>query len=147
MELAELVVVTKADGDLLPAANRAEADLRHALHLLRPLHTAWTPTVLRTSAVTGEGLADVWDAVLAHRRALDASGELAAQRAAQQRAWLWSELRDGLVERFVASVGADLTAAETAVTAGHELPTVAAARLLDRATTTARVHAPGSDSS
>ena len=76
MELAELVVVTKADGDLAPAANRAAADLRHALHLMRPLHAAWTPQVLLSSAIEGTGLAEVWEAVIEHRTTLRESGDL-----------------------------------------------------------------------
>lgn len=130
MELAELVVVTKADGDLLPAANRAAADLRHALHLMRPLHAAWTPTVLSTSSVQGTGLADVWDAVLAHRRALEESGELGRLRSEQLRRWLWTELREGLLDRFVAGSAERITAAELDVTSGRTLPTIAAERLL-----------------
>lgn len=132
MELADLVVVTKADGDLLPAANRAAGDYRHALHLLRPLHRSWTPQVLSTSAFTGDGLAEVWDAVLAHRAALEGSGELVGQRAEQATQWLWTELREGLVERFVGSAGDEVRSAELDVAAGRALPTVAADRLLDR---------------
>src|SRR3546814_16737172 len=112
MELAELLVVTKADGDLAPAANRASADLKHALQLLRPLHRSWTPRVVLTSAHTGAGLAEVWDAVLEHRRALEASGELQSLRGEQARQWLWTELREGLVERFVAVAGAAVRSAE-----------------------------------
>ncbi|MFP5322019.1 MAG: methylmalonyl Co-A mutase-associated GTPase MeaB [Acidimicrobiia bacterium] len=131
MELAELLVVTKADGDLAPAANRAAADLRHALQLLRPMHRSWTPRVLLTSALTGTGLAEVWDAVLEHRAALEASGELTELRGEQARQWLWTELREGLVERFVAGAGEAVRSAELDVVAGRTLPTVAADRLLD----------------
>ena len=131
MELAELVVVTKADGDLLPAANRAAADLRHALHLMRPVHVAWTARVLSTSAFQGAGLDDVWDAVQEHRHALDGAGALGPMRSEQLRRWLWSELREGLVDRFVADAGERLAAAERDVTAGRKLPTIAADELLD----------------
>lgn len=131
MELAELVVVTKADGDLLPAANRAAADLRHALHLMRPVHDAWTAQVLSTSSYEGTGLADVWTAVQEHRGALDEAGALGPMRSEQLRRWLWSELREGLVDRFVADAGERLASAERDVTAGRVLPTVAADELLD----------------
>jgi len=131
MELAELLVVTKADGDLEPAAKRAAADLKHALQLLRPVHHAWSPRVLLTSAHTGLGLAEVWDAVLEHRQALEDSGELQSLRGEQARQWLWTELREGLVERFVADAGDAVRSAELDVVAGRELPTIAADRLLD----------------
>ena len=131
MELAELVVVTKADGDLEPAANRAAADLRHALQLMRPLHHSWTPRVLLSSAMAGTGLAEVWDAVVEHRAALADAGDLDRLRAEQLRRWLWSELREGLVDRFVRRAGDAVHEAERDVVAGRTLPTVAADRLLD----------------
>ena len=130
MELVELAVVTKADGELASAARRAGADLRHALHLMRPVNAAWTPRVLLASAVEGTGLAEVWEAVLEHRSTLEADGTLDRLRAEQLRRWLWAELREGLVERFTAGAGEELRAAELDVVAGRTLPTVAASRLL-----------------
>lgn len=131
MELAELIVVTKADGDLAAAANRAAADLRHALKLMRPLHTEWTPEVISTSSMTGVGLDDVWRAVVEHRAALSGGGALDSLRARQREQWLWSEIRDGLTDRFVAGTGEALKAAVDRVRRGEQLPTVAAAALLD----------------
>ncbi|MDZ7675224.1 MAG: methylmalonyl Co-A mutase-associated GTPase MeaB [Acidimicrobiales bacterium] len=130
MELAELVVVTKADGDFASAASRAAADLRHALQLMRPVHASWTPTVLLTSAFERTGLEEVWDAIRAHHDALDSSGELDDLRAEQLRRWLWSELREGLLDRFVGEAGDAVTQAELDVVAGRVLPTVAAEHLL-----------------
>lgn len=96
-ELADLVVVTKADGELAGAARQAAADYRHALHLLRPRHQGWVPEVLLCSAPTGVGIPDVWEALGRHRRALDDRGALAARRAAQAEAWLWAEVGERLL--------------------------------------------------
>ncbi|MFN8016794.1 MAG: hypothetical protein U0P45_01590 [Acidimicrobiales bacterium] len=132
MELADLVVVTKADGDLEAAANHAAADLRRAIHLLRPKHEGLTTETLLVSSTTGRGVAELWDAVAAVHRHLADAGELHALRASQARAWLWDELRAGLLERFRAdpATAAALPALEAAVEAGEVSPTVAAQRLL-----------------
>jgi LAO/AO transport system kinase len=68
VELADLVVVNKADGDLLAAASAARADYQAALHLLRPATPAWTPEVLTCSALHDQGIEEVWQAVQRHRR-------------------------------------------------------------------------------
>lgn len=132
MELAELVVVTKTDGDLAAAAGRATADLRHALHLMRPLHESWTPMVLAASAYEGTGLTETWDAVVAHRKALESSGDLDRLRQRQRQRWLWSEMRETLVERFVDPTSDAVGGLESAVIAGELLPTIAAMQILDR---------------
>lgn len=132
MELADLVVVNKADGDLIPAARRAAMEYKAALHLMRPKNPYWTPDVKLASALKEEGLADVWAAVEAHRAALEAGGELARVRSAQARAWMWTEVREGLF----AALKTDKDAAqlipklEVEVEAGLTTPTTAARRLL-----------------
>jgi LAO/AO transport system kinase len=96
LELADALIVNKADGELLPAARRARVDYQHALDLLRPASPHWRPPVLLASSVTGEGIGAVWETVLAHRAALESSGELAARRREQARAWLWALVGEGL---------------------------------------------------
>src|SRR3954469_22841568 len=90
MELADLVVVNKADGELAAVAAHTAADYAAALHLVRPRSQAWTPRVLTCSALTGTGIQEVWDAVVEFREAV--STELPALRAAQSREWMWSEV-------------------------------------------------------
>jgi LAO/AO transport system kinase len=133
MELADLVVVNKADGDLAPAAGRAVADYKNAIHLLRPKSAAWTARVLPVSSLSGTGIDAVWDVVGEHGTALRAAGELDRLRAAQARAWLWSEVNDELGGRFRRhpAVRAQLRAVEAEVTAGSLSPAAAARRLLD----------------
>ena len=68
IELADLIVVNKADGDLKAAAKRSAADYQHALRMLRSPTAGWTPEVATCSAQTGEGVVEIWD----DRRALHA---------------------------------------------------------------------------
>lgn len=97
VELAELILVNKADGATRAAALQAVADYRAALRLLRPLTPLWQPEVLAVSAATGDALDQVWDAIRRHEAALDAAGAKQARRAAQAEAALWSDLGDGLI--------------------------------------------------
>jgi len=133
MELADLVVVTKADGDLAAAANHAAADIRRALHLMRPRHAEVDPQVLLVSSPTGGGVPEVWEAVAAAHGALAGSGALVRMRSDQARAALWTELRGALEERLRAdpAVSAALPGIEAAVAAGDLAPGAGARRLLD----------------
>jgi len=132
MELADLVLVNKADGDLKPAAVRTAADYANALRLMPPLHRAWTAEVLILSALHGEGLAWVWDKVLDFQRRMQESGELALRRRDQARAWLWRELSDSLLDLLKNKPGmakrlADL---EAKVVNGKTTPGAAAREVL-----------------
>jgi LAO/AO transport system kinase len=132
MELADLVIVNKADGDLAPAAGRAAADYRNALHLLRPKWQAWTASVLTCSATGDVGIAEVWDAVIDFERKLRDSGELTELRRAQARAWMWSEIDEtlALALRHDTEVQATLAEVEPAVDEGRLSPASAARRVL-----------------
>ncbi len=96
LELADSLVVHKADGDNLAAAERTRADYTQALGLLQPSSARWTPRVLTASAKTGDGIDAFWQVVLEHHELLEANGEREARRREQARAWLWRLLRDGL---------------------------------------------------
>jgi LAO/AO transport system kinase len=134
MELADLVVVTKADGELAGAAARAVADYTHALRLIRPKHADWPTPALMVSAATGAGVNELWDAIAARHDALERTGILARRRAEQAAVWLWSELTDGLVNRFRDDRKAStrLGELETAVREGTMSPSAAAALLLEQ---------------
>ncbi|MFD1624044.1 methylmalonyl Co-A mutase-associated GTPase MeaB [Azospirillum griseum] len=130
VELADLVVVNKADGDLTATARHTVADYRHALMLLR--HGDWRVPVLSCSAVHKIGVDEVWATIGAHRELTEANGQRDRRRAEQARAWLWSEIRETLIDRFRAhpAVRADLARLEDAVTQGAVIPTTAARALL-----------------
>jgi LAO/AO transport system kinase len=99
MELADVIAVNKADGDLTDAAQRSAADLRHAVHLLRPKRPAWEVVVLTCSALTGAGIPELWTAIEAAHDRLGGVG-LATLRAGQNVAWMWNEVTDTLLDRL-----------------------------------------------
>lgn len=132
IELADLVVVNKADGDLEAAAQATASDYASALHLVQPKTAAWTPRVVLCSALEGRGIADVWAAVEDHREALGPD-ELGRLRAAQAREWMWAEIGAGLLERLRTDPEASALAArlESEVVDGALPAPVAADRVLD----------------
>jgi LAO/AO transport system kinase len=132
MELADLIVVNKADGDLLPAANRAVSDHRHAVHLLRPKHPGWEVPVLAVSALQGDGIGEVWAAVERLEDHLRAGGVLDRLRADQSLAWMWDEIREQLVDSFRSDdrVAEQWSTIEAEVRAGRRSPTTGARLLL-----------------
>ena len=135
MEIADLILVNKADGDLKPAANRTRADYAGALRLLRrrPQDPEGFPKALTVSAATGEGLAQAWEemrALVAWRRA---EGHFAARRAAQAQSWFAEEVRQGLLARLETPESrAAMEGFARQVAAGEITPVVAAARMLAR---------------
>jgi len=134
VELADLLVVNKADGALADLARHTAADYAHALHLVRPRTDDWTPRVMLCSALEGMGVGAVWDALVELTTVARASGGLAARRAEQARDWMWAEITETLVEglRADARVSAEIEDLEGEVAAGRLSPTAAARRLLAR---------------
>ena len=132
LELAEVVVVNKADGPHVRDAKRAARELAGALRLVTPPSAPWTPPVLTCSAVEGTGLDDVWATVLQHRAVLGEAG-LARRRAAQQVDWMWALVRDELLGRLRSEPTVRQTAADAAdeVRDGRLTPVLAARRVLD----------------
>lgn len=132
IELADLILVNKADGDMKKAAGRAAADYRHALDLLRPMSPNWTPPVQLCSAREGTGIAEVWETIGRYMDTLSRTGEIAERRAGQAKVWMWSEIEDGLLAAFRDRTGMEreLAAAEAKVAKGEVAPTAAAQALL-----------------
>lgn len=96
MELADVLAVNKADGERVGAAASAARDLRAALRLLHPSRDGWRPPVLTCSGLTGQGVPEVWEAVLRHRTSSTATGEFQARRSAQNERWMWSLVEQGV---------------------------------------------------
>ena len=140
MELADLVVINKADIDP-DAATRARAQISSALRLLghpygdpraAPDALPWRPRVMQISALKGDGLQAFWSAATEFRALQTAQGRIATRRRDQDRAWMWERISAGLQQRFRqhAAVQAALPQASADVRAGRTAPSVAARHLL-----------------
>jgi LAO/AO transport system kinase len=127
VELADMIAVNKADGDNIARARTAAAEYRAALNILVPHSVTWSPPVTTYSALTGNGIEQLWQHVTDHRAKMTASGELAARRRAQQVKWMWSLLEERLTARLRGdpAVRAKLRQAEAAVADGRLAPTLA----------------------
>jgi LAO/AO transport system kinase len=132
IELADLVAVNKADGDNLERAQLAKRDYAAALRYLGARSTSWEPRVVTVSALTGAGMAELWELVEEHHRLLVASGELEERRRHQLGRWMWSLIEEKLLDSFRhhPEVTERLAELERAVAQGTVTPTQAAAELL-----------------
>lgn len=132
LELADALVVNKADGGNEIAAQRAVRDYRAALAMTAPANPNWVPPVLAVSAIEGTGLDQVWDQIQSYFRSLTDSGALANQRANQQVRWMWSMVDDRLRDRLqsspaVSDLASDL---EHQVATAQTTPAAAADQIL-----------------
>jgi LAO/AO transport system kinase len=100
LELADALVVNKADGDQAVAADRTRIQHTQAISLLRPLSPNWSPVVLSVSSIENRGIDDVWATILEHSAKLEARGERQSRRAEQARAWMWNLVEEGLRQAF-----------------------------------------------
>jgi len=132
-EIADLLVVNKADSGHEAAANQAAAEYRSALRMIRPAGEGWQPPVLTCSALENRGLDEVWAKIREHDDIMRANGGLWHRRAQQARTWMWSEIEDSLQRAFREhpGVAARLAELERAVTEGRVPATRAARELLE----------------
>lgn len=148
VEMANILAVTKSDGDLEAAANRTAADYKGALNVLHQTSASrsdngcagddaannlWTPPVVKTSSFTGDGLDDLWRAILRYRKHLLDTGQWDDQRRNQSSYWMWKQFN----RMMQARLQEDPDLRERAKQLEHEMldglltPRVAAQRLLD----------------
>ncbi len=133
MELADLILINKADDDLQALAGRTAAEYRNALRLLHPRSADWTVEVRTCSARDNVGIDEAWETVLKHRDVLEASGQFTTRRAAQARDWMWSEVNDSLITALQSDpeVRKQIPVMEAAASEGRIPPTIAARQLLE----------------
>lgn len=100
VEVADLILVNKADGELYPAAQRIATEYSSALKYLRQRRKDWRPQVLLISSLTGFGLTEFWKVVFEFHKMQVESQQLQRIRREQLKAWMWTYIKEGLWERF-----------------------------------------------
>src|SRR5256884_3636626 len=121
VEIADMIAINKADGDNIYRAKAAAAEYRAALQILNPPSPNWLTPVVTYSALTGAGIAELWDTVLEHRARMIKAGELEARRREQQVKWMWAMLEERMFARLKSDpiLKAKLPRIEAAVAAGR----------------------------
>lgn len=112
LELADVIAITKADGDNEQAARVAARELTIAMKLISGEPDKRRAPVLTCSSYTGAGLDEVWETVTRHRAALERDGDLVARRLEQQRDWLWNMVREEVMESLRTAPGVRRTATD-----------------------------------
>ena len=133
LELADAIAINKADGNNIEHAKKAKIEYEKALNLLTPSSKIWSPPVLTCSAVTLDGIDEIWQTILDHRKKLESSGELADKRRKQALDWMWALVEEGLRDRFYrnSDVEKSLPQIIKAIEKGKTAPTIAAYTLLN----------------
>lgn len=121
IELADAIVVNKADGDNLVRAKRARAEFARVMQVLHPFTQGWEPRALTCSALENEGMEEIWSMIEDFREQLTQSGVFEQRRRAQNIDWFRSLLHQTVIDQFTAEHKSEIDAIESAVERG-ELP-------------------------
>lgn len=132
MELTDLIVVNKADGDNLIRANATRADYEQVLHYLQPATEGWLTGARTCSAATGNGIDELWQVVEQFRRVTRETGVFTRRRQKQNLEWVYTLVREQLEKNFFhhPAVRMAIPAMERSVIDGTIAPTMAALQLL-----------------
>ncbi|PLX76989.1 MAG: methylmalonyl Co-A mutase-associated GTPase MeaB [Desulfuromonas sp.] len=133
MEIADTIIINKAEGDNRPRADLARQQYENALHMMAPKSGNWIVPVLLCSALNHQGIDTVWEKVVAFKEAMQESGEFDAKRSKQNSDWMWTLLMDDLKDYFMRDrqIEALLRQVQESVTKGMSTPSAAARRLLE----------------
>ncbi len=100
LEIADLLVVNKADGDNELRARQAAREYQSAIELLTPTNPDWTPPVMTSSGLTGQGVEAIWEKISDHRALMIAAGDWESRRSDQKVRWMWALIEDRLIHRL-----------------------------------------------
>ena len=127
LEIADMIAITKSDGDNTSRAAITAADYQHALRIITPNNPNWVPPVITISAQDNNGLDVLWNKIDLYHTSMQKSGEWASKRRSQQIRWMWSMVDDRLKRRLKADpkIKAMIPDLEKEVGTGRLIPTLA----------------------
>lgn len=129
MELADLVIINKADGDFKSAANIASADVRSALQLMKAKSSDWTVEVLEASALNDIGIDQVWETIRSFKNIMQQNSEFENKREEQAVAAIWTELNELMLQQVQLDNSNEMTETVQAVKEKQLTPLAAANEL------------------
>ena len=115
MELADLIVINKADGDFKTAAKIAASDVKNALHFMKPKSEHWIVDTLEISALNNQGIESVWHKVEEYKDVMIKQGEFEAKRNQQSIDNIWTDISDLMAAKIKASMKSDIAKIEKKV--------------------------------
>lgn len=132
MELADLVIVNKADGELRSAANVSAANIQQALRLIKPRHEGWRVPVIASSASENKNVSEIWAEVQKFKELRESKNTLVENRRQQASNWLWQETRELLLDKLKShnKINSSLENLKSKVAEGVIPPTIAANQLV-----------------
>jgi LAO/AO transport system kinase len=134
MEMADTIVINKADGNNIQKARRAQAEFANALHLFPPSQSGWIPKVLTCSSLYSKGISEIWQLVKEYASFAKSSGYMTEKRLEQSRYWMYETLRDGIYKQVFTSpdMKQELEKYEKAISEGHITSFMAASAILNK---------------
>jgi LAO/AO transport system kinase len=132
LEIADMIAITKADGDNEARARITASDYQHAMRIVTPASPTWTAPVITVSSLQNKGLDTLWAHIQNHKKLLTQSGEFEGKRRAQMLRWMWAMVEDRLMTtlRSEPAVKTLVPALEKDIGAGKLTPALAVERIL-----------------
>jgi len=134
MEMADAIVINKADGNNLQKARRAQAEFANALHLFPPAVSGWTPLVKTCSSLYGTGVEEIWDMLGSYRSFVHENGYLEKRRQEQSKYWMYESIREGIYKLVFndPAMQQELEKYEAEIAQGHMTSFMAASFILNK---------------
>lgn len=134
MEMADGIIINKADGNNIRKARRAKAEFTNALHLFPPAKSGWTPRVEMCSSVYNTGIEEVWEMVMDYRDFTEENGYLYRRRKDQSAYWMHETIREGFYNQVFSdpAMQTELTELENEISQGRLTPHMAAEVILNK---------------